>query len=92
VVRAGETVASILVSAEYRDDPQGDGMCTAHPLEPASFLVMLPAGGSLTLVNAVAPAGQADGAPTGNGGLATCRGELNTGTGFAQISTGNAVD
>jgi hypothetical protein len=92
-LRAGESAASILISAEYRDDPtSSNGLCTAHQLEPASFRVTLPAGGSLTLVNAT-PATKTKGSdPTANGGLATCRGELNTGSGLTQITIGNTID
>ena len=46
----------------------------------------------LTLANAAAPARGAGRDPTGNGGLATCRGELNTGSGFAQLIVGNSID
>jgi hypothetical protein len=88
-LQAGESVASIVISAEYRDDPtSANGLCTAHQLEPASFRVTLSSGGSLTLAN-IALATRTEGHdPTSNGGLATCRGKLNTAPDLTHITIG----
>ena len=76
VLPSGESAAFLLISAEYRDDPVTGGMCTAHQVEPAAFRLTLPAGGTVTVAN---------------GGLLTCRGELNTEPGLTQITIGSAL-
>jgi hypothetical protein len=78
----GESAGWLLISAEYRDDPaSAGGLCTAHQVEPAAFRLTLPAGGALTVSN-TGPRPQAVHGLPPNGGLLTCRGELNTGPGL----------
>jgi hypothetical protein len=70
------SAAWLLISAEYRDDPVTGGLCTAHQVEPAAFRLTLPAGGTVTVAN---------------GGLLTCRRELNTGSELTQVTIGRAT-
>lgn len=90
VLAGGESAAWLLVSAEYRDDPVTGGMCTAHQVEPAAFRLTLPAGGTVTVANAGTQRQGVRGLAA-NGGLLTCRGELNTGTGLTRITIGSAM-
>ncbi|HEY6276240.1 MAG TPA: hypothetical protein VIX86_07895, partial [Streptosporangiaceae bacterium] len=51
----GELVGTLLLAAEYRDDPASpDGLCTAHQVAPARWRITLPAGPAITVPNAVA--------------------------------------
>lgn len=90
VLARGESAAWLLISAEYRDDPVTGGTCTAHQVEPAAFRLTLPAGGTLTVANA-GPYQPGVRGLAANGGLLTCRGELNTGPGLTQITIGSAM-
>ena len=86
----GESAAWLLLSAEYRDDPVTGAMCIAHQVEPAAFRLTMPAGETVTIANAGTDQPGVRGlAP--NGGLLTCRGELNTGPGLTQITIGSAM-
>jgi hypothetical protein len=90
VLPRGTSAAWLLISAEYRDDPATGGMCTAHQVEPAAFRLTLPAGGTITVSNADAHQPAVHGLAA-NGGLLTCRGELNTGPGLTEITIGNTM-
>jgi hypothetical protein len=90
VLPGGESAAWMLVSAEYRDDPVTGGMCTAHQVEPAAFRLTLPAGGTVTVANAGTYQPGVRSLPA-NGGLLTCRGELNAGPGLTKITIGSAM-
>jgi hypothetical protein len=90
VLPGGESAAWLLMSAEYRDDPVTGAMCTAHQVEPAAFRLTLPAGGTVTVANAGTHQPGVRGLAA-NGGLLTCRGELNTGPGLTQITIGSAM-
>jgi len=90
VLPPGESAAWLLVSAEYRDDPLTGALCTPHQVEPATFRLSLPGGGTITVTNADThqpPVYSLD----KNGGLLTCRGELNTGPNATQIIIGSAL-
>jgi hypothetical protein len=89
VLPSGESAAWLLVSAGYRDDPVTGGICTAHQVEPAAFRLTLPARGTVTVANAAAPQSGVR-RLTANGGLLTCRGELNTGSDLTQVTIGRA--
>jgi hypothetical protein len=89
VLPGAESAAWLLISAEYRDDPATGGMCTAHQVEPAAFRLTMPAGGTVTVANADTHQPAVRGLAA-NGGLLTCRGELNTGPGLTRIAIGSA--
>lgn len=90
VLPGGASAAWLLISAEYRDDPATGRMCTAHQVEPAAFRLTLPAGGTVTVANADTYQPGVRGLAA-NGGLLTCRGELNTGPGLTRITIGSAM-
>ena len=90
VLPGGASAAWLLISAGYRDDPVTGGMCTAHQVEPAAFRLTLPAGGTVTVANADTYRPAVRGLAA-NGGLLTCRGELNTGSGLSQVTIGSAL-
>ena len=90
VLPGGASAAWLLISAEYRDDPVTGAMCTAHHVEPAAFRLTLPAGGTVTVANADTHQPAVHGLAA-NGGLLTCRGELNTGPGLTEITIGSAM-
>jgi len=75
--RPDDTVAVIVLAAEYRDDPAGPGgLCTGHQVEAAAWRVTLASG----VVRLVANSDQhGPGVRTlpANHGLLTCRGELD---------------
>jgi hypothetical protein len=80
-LKRGETAAFITLSADYRDDPAGNGgLCSPrHQIEPAIWLISFARGGPKRIANADPAEGRqrVRGLP-GNHGLLTCRGELNT--------------
>ena len=90
VLLAGESAAWLLISAEYRDDPVTGAICTAHHVEPAAFRLTLPAGGTVTVADG-GTSRSAAGGLTANGGLLTCRGELNTSPGLTHVAIGSAL-
>jgi hypothetical protein len=90
VLPGGESAAWLLMSAEYRDDPVTGALCTAHQVEPAAFRLTLPTGGTVTVANAGPHQPRVRGLAA-NGGLLTCRGELNTGPGLTRITIGSAM-
>lgn len=90
VLPHGESAAWLLVSAEYRDDPVTGALCTPHQVEPAAFRLTLPTVGAMTVPNADSRQPATPGLVP-NGGLLTCRGELNTGSGLTQITIGSSL-
>ena len=90
MLQPGESATWLLVSAEYRDDPLTGALCTPHQVEPAAFRLSLPGNGTTTVANTDAGRPVVRGLAA-NGGLLTCRGELNTGPGLTQITIGTAL-
>jgi hypothetical protein len=72
---AGLTDAALTLIAEYRDDPPGGGLCTAHEVIPASWRLTFPDGIRRTVTNR----GDHPAYPH-FGSLITCRGRLGTST------------
>ena len=77
---ADQLVASVSLTAEYRDDQNGS-LCTTHRIVPASWHFTV---NSITLI---VPNGRAtaEATPAGAGGLITCRGQF--GATSARVAT-----
>lgn len=72
-VPPGETVADLMLAAEYRDDPTSpDGLCSQHQVVPATWRLVFP-DGTRTVANA-----SAGPAYPGFSSLVTCKGQLDT--------------